>query len=266
VKPESVMPTLAEWQQSVAAVCEGHDAGFSALQGQVLTEPDCALGLDVYRNNFLGARLAALLQTFPRLLSLLGENYLQQCGRRFLADFPLDATTHDMNQLGKQFPTFLRGLQIAKDELAPYPWLADLASLEYARHAAYYAADDGTFDFEAFQGLENLGEDIYFQTSKSLMVIECEWPLLQVDCDIASGAILEHYPLERQVICVCRENFSINTTQINEAACVLFKGLFRDLPMVALLEQSGEGASYLPLIIQRGWICGFKQKSHANDI
>ena len=260
------MSTLAEWQQSLAAVCEGRDAGLSALQGQVLNEPNWALGLEVYRNNFLGARLGALLQTFPRLLSLLGENYLQQCGRRFFADFPHDMTIDDMNHLGKQFPRFVRDLQAEKDELAPYPWLADLASLEYARHAAYYATDDGSFDFQAFQRLGNLGGEIYLQTSNSLALIECEWPLHQIDCDIASGKIHEHYPTKRQIICVSRENFSVNTTQIDAAEFDLIKCLFKNLPMTALLEQCSDGASVLPLFIQRGWICGFTQKDHSNDI
>ena len=266
MKPEPAMSTLAEWQQSVAAVCEGRDAGMSALQGQVINESHWALGLKVYRNNFLGARLSVLLQTFPRLLSLLGENYLQQCGRRFFSDFPHDATTNDMNHLGKQFPSFMSDLQAEKDELASYPWLADLARLEYARHTAYYAADDRSFDFEAFQELDNLGKDIYLQTSNSLALISCEWPLHQVDCDIASGNILEHYPFKRQLICVFRENFSIKTTKIDEAEYDLIKGLFNKLPMMALLDQCGEGASALPLFIQRGWICSFTHKNHPDDI
>jgi len=266
MKTEPGRPTLAEWQQSLAAVCEGCEAGLDTLQKHILEEPNSSEGLGVYRNNFLGARLGVFLQTFPRLLSLLGEDYLLQCGRRFLADYPLDATSDNLNHLGRRFPEFLRKLFAEKNELSSYPWLADLAKLEYARHTAYYAFDDISFDFKAFQELGSLAESIHLQTSNSLALIECEWPLYQLDCDIASGIIHADYPKERQLIAIYRKNFSVHVMKISEEEFTLLEGIRKGLTMMALLDQAGENAKYLPLFIQKGWVCGFRQGPHINDI
>jgi len=266
MKTEPGRPTLAEWQKSLAAVCEGCEAGLDTLQKYILKAPNSNEGLGVYRNNFLGARLNVFLQTFPRLLSLLGEDYLLQCGRRFLADYPLDATSDNMNHLGRRFPEFLRELVAEKNELSSYPWLAELAKLEYTRHAAYYACDDTNFDFKAFQELGGLAEGIHLQTSNSLALIECEWPLHQLDCDIASGRLHANYPKERQVIAIYRENFSVHAKKISEEEFTLLEGIRKGLTMMALLEQAGESARHLPLFIQSGWVCGFRQGPHFNDI
>ena len=266
MKTELALPTLAEWQQSLAAACEGSEAGVDSLREHIIKAPNSSEGLGVYRNNFLGARLGVLLQTFPRLLSLLGEDYLLQCSRRFLSDYPLDATSDNMNHLGRRFPEFLRKLVEEKIELAIYPWLADLAKLEYARHAAYYAPDNSNFDFKEFQELGSLGEDVYLQTSNSLALIKCEWPLYQLDCDIASGKIHADYPKEWQTICIFREKFAVHTSTISEEEFELLEGILKGLGMMALLEQAGESAKQLPIFIQKGWVCGFRQGPYTNDV
>ncbi len=266
MKAEPKQATLAEWQQSLADACGGGKADLDALQEHILDTANSNEGLGVYRNNFLGARLGVLLQSFPRLLNLLGEDYLRQCGRRFLAEYPLDATSDNMNYLGRRFPEFLQKLVAEKSELSNYPWLADLAELDYARHAAYYAPDDISFDFKAFEDLGGLGQDIYLQTSHSLALVECEWPLHQLDCDIAAGRIHADYPKQGQKICVFRDNFSIQAKKISEEEFSLLEGILKGRTMISLLEQAGEGAKYLPLLIQKGWVCGFTLGPRANGI
>jgi len=266
VTSEARQPTLSEWQRLLASACEGAEAGLDSLQKHIVNNATSSEGLDVYLNNFLGARLGILLQTFPRLLNLLGEDYLRQCGRRFLADYPLATTSDNMNHLGRCFPEFLRKLLTERSELASYPWLADLAKLEYFRHSAYYALEDISFDFKAFEELGGLSEDIYLQTSNSLALIESEWPLHQLDSDISAGRIHVNYPRQRQVMCIFRENFFVHVKKIREEEFLLLESILKGRTMTSLLERAGESAKHLPFFIQKGWICGFRQGPRANGI
>lgn len=95
---------------------------------------------NVYRNNYLITLRNALRSTFPVVERLVGEEFFAALACAFAECHPPRSPI--MARYGATFPEFLN--QFAA--LADFPYLADVARLEYARVQAYHAADAIGFD------------------------------------------------------------------------------------------------------------------------
>lgn len=90
---------------------------------------------NVYRNNYLITLRNALRSTFPVIERLVGEEFFAALACAFAECHPPRSPI--MARYGGALPGFLE--QFAA--LADFPYLADVARLEYARVQAYHAAD-----------------------------------------------------------------------------------------------------------------------------
>jgi hypothetical protein len=100
--------------------------------------PPCALParrFGVYRNNVVAGLAEALAARFPACRRLLGEECFRAVAVAHVRQFP--PRTRLMQEYGEDFAEFLQSFA----PLAAYPYLADVARLEYALGRAYHAAD-----------------------------------------------------------------------------------------------------------------------------
>ncbi|HET9870518.1 MAG TPA: DNA-binding domain-containing protein [bacterium] len=95
--------------------------------------PDPGNGLKVYRRNLLFGMLQALKDTYGFTRALVGENNFNFLGREYIYANP--SRHPDLTAYGGDFAAFLRG----RAEVAAWPFLADVAALEWARDRAFYA-------------------------------------------------------------------------------------------------------------------------------
>ena len=96
--------------------------------------------LNVYRNNYLITLRNALRTTFPAIKRLVGADFFAALANAVVERHPPHSPI--MSQYGDAFPAFL-------DDFAPlseFPYLADVARIEYARVQAYHAADGARFE------------------------------------------------------------------------------------------------------------------------
>jgi hypothetical protein len=97
---------------------------------------DAASGrFKVYRNNYLITLRNALRSTFTAVERLVGEEFFAALACAFAERHPPRSPI--MARYGDAFPAFLETFA----PLAEFPYLADVARLEYARVQAYHAAD-----------------------------------------------------------------------------------------------------------------------------
>ena len=97
--------------------------------------PGVAQRIQIYRNNLFESLSDALRAVFPALAQLVGEDFFRQLTRRFIRAHPLrQAQLHDF---GRELPAWLASLPMAAD----WPYLPDLAALEWAWHEVYHEAD-----------------------------------------------------------------------------------------------------------------------------
>lgn len=89
----------------------------------------------VYRNNVAVSLTAALATRFPVIRRLVGEAFFAPLARLYAeTDRPRSPV---LAEWGEGFATFMEGFA----PLAAYPYLGDVARIEYARGRAFHAAD-----------------------------------------------------------------------------------------------------------------------------
>jgi hypothetical protein len=96
--------------------------------------------LSVYRNNVATSLSEALAARFPVIQRLVGDDFFAAMARLF-------AETHRpqspvLSVWGDSFPTFLETFP----PLVSWPFMADVARIEYARGVAFHAADARPID------------------------------------------------------------------------------------------------------------------------
>lgn len=138
------MSRLAEIQGRFA---DGVLRGGDGILGDLEDDGRQASRFEVYRNNTYASILAVLADAFPTVQALLGEALFTRLGTAFIRNAPSHA--NHLLDYGAELPDF-----IARSEpLADRPWLVDVARLDWARNAAYGAADAVPMTADALQGL-----------------------------------------------------------------------------------------------------------------
>ena len=94
-----------------------------------------ATALEVYRNNYRGNLHDALAGAYPVIEQLVGKEFFRSLTRAFIAQHP--SRSGNLHHYGKQLPAFIATFTPAQS----LAYLPDMATLEWACHCAYFAAD-----------------------------------------------------------------------------------------------------------------------------
>lgn len=95
-----------------------------------------AAHLAIYRNNVQSNITDALADTYAAIYKLVGPDFFGAMARVFIASHP--PTSGDLNLYGAGFDTFIANYTPA----ASLPYLADIATYEWAWNNAFFAPDD----------------------------------------------------------------------------------------------------------------------------
>lgn len=101
----------------------------------------------IYRNNRVVSLLAALAEGFPVLHTLVGGECFNALARHYIDTHP--PTSPALFEYGETLPGFVA----ASAALRPYPYLADIARLEWMRTRAWHAADAAPLTAAQFHAL-----------------------------------------------------------------------------------------------------------------
>ncbi|MBY0581880.1 MAG: putative DNA-binding domain-containing protein [Sphingomonas sp.] len=103
---------------------------------------------DIYRNNVFTSLTEALSKTFPVVEAMVGEEYFAAMARAFVRQAPPRSPI--LADFGAGFSDFIGSLT----PLVDYPYLADLARLEWARLEVMRAADGSSDETAAARTTE----------------------------------------------------------------------------------------------------------------
>ena len=103
---------------------------------------------NIYRNNRAGSLIAALQDTYPVLNRLLGNDFFHAAARQFIDQHPPSGPI--LSEYGDGFGHFIQQFP----NTANYPYLEDIAQLEWERLRSYHAADELTLGAEDLQSIE----------------------------------------------------------------------------------------------------------------
>jgi hypothetical protein len=103
----------------------------------------------IYRSNVAAGLIAALESRFPVVLRLVGREFFRGMARLYVELDPPRSPL--LFRYGSRFPFFIESFPPAE----AFPYLADVARLEFARGAAYHAADAAFLPAGAFAALDS---------------------------------------------------------------------------------------------------------------
>lgn len=189
----------------------------------------------VYQNNIIVSLIDSLVDSFPVLVRLLGEDYFRAVAREFVQANPPRSPI--MAEYGTQLPSYLDGFL----PLEKLPYLADVARLELARIACFHAADSATLSAEDFTllSIEAL-LSASFVLNPSLQLVVSEHPIFKLwHSQIHDSRIPEPTDWRgEEVICWRRKNI-VMTKQLQLGGALFLKTLING----QTLEEAWKSAS-----------------------
>ena len=128
--------------------------------------------LRIYRDGYPARIADAVTEAYPAIARLLGEEEFGALAHRYAASVPL--TSYNLNDAGAPMAEFLRGDPVASE----WPFLPDLAALEWRVALAFHAAERSPLDPRtlAWSMEEWAGAVLHFQPS--VAVVSSPWPIL----------------------------------------------------------------------------------------
>lgn len=130
---------------------------------------------NIHRNNIAAGLTAVLATRYPAIRRLVGQPFFVATARAFIAAEPPRSPV--LIEYGASFARFLSRFEPASG----YPYLADIARLEWARHRAYHAADAAPADLRLIGRLDfSELPALRFTLHPSATVIASPFPLLSI--------------------------------------------------------------------------------------
>ena len=129
---------------------------------------------DVYRNNVYASLIDALAARFPVALRLVGEDFFRAMARVYVQqELPRSAV---LLRYGEGFADFIAQFPPAR----AVPYLTDVVRLEWARHAAYHAADAVPLSLDALTEAAGEAETARFTLHPSLHIVRSAYPVITI--------------------------------------------------------------------------------------
>ena len=217
---------------------------------------DGQVAIDIYRNNSIGTRKKTLEAIYRVVERILGEQCFNGLAYEFVTTSP--SSDPDLNVYGEGFPDFLRTIVWQQGAFKGFPYLPDLACLEWIVHATYYSGDDPLFSVADFSAIDT---SVHLLQSHSMHTISTTYPVYAIwqgnqgDERVEEVAAVadgnEFILIRRQhghprVEKICSEDWRI--IQLVE------DGIELETLAAIAVDQGLELQTRLPAMIERGWI------------
>lgn len=169
----ATQPGIAALQQDFATALFAPDA-----EAPVLAQLEGGAGghgLALYRGNLTTTWDKTLSAAYPVLRQLVGDEFFSALSRAYGMAHPSDDA--DLNRFGATFAAFLDGFE----HVAEYPYLPDMARLEWALHRAHFAPDASGLGASALGALtpEQL-EAAHFTLHPACTLLASKWAVVDL--------------------------------------------------------------------------------------
>lgn len=186
--------------------------------------------LDIYAQMYCARLLDALMEDFPRVAAIIGEDKFRDLGRAYLRHHP--STQPSLKYLGLHFAEFLA----TQDAGATFPFLCDLARLERTRGDVFDASDSEVLRLEDLQNIPaEAWATIRFPIIPALATLTCAWPVQQVWKDDSFTTSDELQPA-MTVLRVWRKDFVVYQAGMDAVEQAALTALQAGEPFAAVCE------------------------------
>jgi len=204
----------------------------------------------VYRNNVSFSLSAALRTRFPVIARLVGPEFFAALARDFLAVHPPQSPV--LHEWGAAFPDYLDTFA----PLAAFPYMGDVARIEWARGLAFHAADVPAL---APARLANADpETLHLALHPSVIVLPLASPAVSIWALNQPGAEAGPIPPAPETALILRDRaFDIPVRAITPAEAALIAALGRGetLLQAAAHAPGLDPTALLLALMQAGALC-----------
>ena len=131
--------------------------------------------VQVYRNNSFASLTQALAGVYPVVARLVGERFFAQLARAYIRTHP--SRSGNLHDFGGALALFAGGLP----ETRELPYLADVATLEWAYHESFHAADAPPLDLARLAGVpESEHERLRFRLHPATRLVASRYPIYAI--------------------------------------------------------------------------------------
>jgi hypothetical protein len=138
-----------------------------------LTEASHA-NIAIYRNNVVLNRINALRIAYPTLVALLGEEFFDAMVLIYVQQYA--ASSANLHAEGHNLPDFIAQFAPAND----YPYLSDVARLDWAIHTAHYATDAQPISAQAIAEQATHLAELCFTLHPAVSILQSNWPIASI--------------------------------------------------------------------------------------
>jgi hypothetical protein len=128
----------------------------------------------VYRNNVYSSLIDVMQARFPVASRLVGDEFFRAMARVYVEQEPPRSAV--LLRYGMSFPVFIAGFAPARS----VPYLADIAALEWAWHAAYHAADATPVPLEELASVADHAGGAVLKLHPSLGLVSSAYPIVSI--------------------------------------------------------------------------------------
>jgi hypothetical protein len=209
--PPVSLDALAAGQQAFATALLDAAATLPSFAGEAVPQR-----FSLYRGNLSATWRRTLGHAYPVVLALVGEEFFGGLARAYGRQYPSDSA--DLKRFGARFADFLA----AFPPVAAFPYLPDMARLEWAVHLAHYAADAQALAPEALADLHpDQLEARRFALHPACALLASNWQVAALWQAHQDGEGQGMFPHDMQVAScalVCRARWKAQVLVLDSAA------------------------------------------------
>lgn len=195
----------------------------------------------IYQGSVTATLVAALGDIFPRVKTALGTAFFDALARKYIKSHP--SRSASLDKYGEEFAAFCTRFTPLKE----YPYVADLARVDWAWHRAFHSPDLKPLDVEALKSrLGAEASDDRFLLHPSAFIVASEYPIYQLwhfneharEASSEDEAALFNLDQAAETILVWRREYVVQTRLLNDVEQALFLQFQEPTSMAVAFEQS----------------------------
>jgi len=221
---------LAELQSEFAAALDAAGATPAWVGGSRPAER-----FDVYRNNVTANYRSALRAVYVVVAQLVGESYFVRIADLYARADP--SVSGDIHGFGARFPEFL-GAQGGADS---FPYLSDVARLEWLMHESFHASERGPLDPSRLGSVDpgDYGE-LHFEMHPGTRLLRTAHPakrIWEIHQPGFEGAFQVDFAAGGETLLIARRaGYAIEIEHLTEGEFALLSSFGADQPLSAAME------------------------------
>lgn len=193
---------------------------------------DPAIRFAIYRNNVMASLVDALAANFPVLQAQVGNDFFRAMTAAFIRQHPPSSSV--LARYGENLPAWIT----AFEPLADWPWLADLANLEFSVIDALNAPDNETDIPALIPAFDPQVNGLVLEPS--LRVITSPYAIFQIWCAHQEALPETIDPYQAENVLLFRQQAAMRILPVSAAQAHFVDNLLMGKPLMASLEASEE--------------------------